>query len=107
VGSVVGEKLWELTNGHQVLVVTHLPQLAGYADKHFHVRKKVVKDRTATEVLALDDDAARVRELAEMLGATGEGSKQSAQEILDEARTKKAQTPRLMTDTSSKQPKLL
>ncbi len=107
VGSVVGEKLWELTNGHQVLVVTHLPQLAGYADKHFHVRKKVVKDRTATEVLALDDDAARVRELAEMLGATGEGSKQSAQEILDEARTKKAQTPRLMIDTSSKQPKLL
>lgn len=94
VGSVVGEKLWELTHGHQVLVVTHLPQLAGYADRHFHVRKKVVKDRTATEVIVLDDDAARVRELADMLGATGEGSIQSAQEILDEARKKKTQSRR-------------
>ena len=106
VGTVVGEKLWELTNGHQVLVVTHLPQLAGYADKHFHVRKKVIKDRTATEVLSLDEDAARVRELAEMLGATGEGSKQSAQEILDEARTRKAKNPHPNT-SSAKQPKLL
>lgn len=107
VGSVVGEKLWELTHGHQVLVVTHLPQLAGYADKHFHVRKKVVKDRTSTEVLTLDEDIARVRELAEMLGATGEGSKQSAQEILDEARNKKAQTPRPADTSKTKQSKLL
>jgi len=107
VGTVVGEKLWELTHGHQVLVVTHLPQLAGYADKHFHVRKKVVKDRTATEVIALEDDNTRVRELAEMLGATGEGSKQSAQEILDEARNKKAQIQRPADSSKTKQPKLL
>lgn len=107
VGSVVGEKLWELTHGHQVLVVTHLPQLAGYADKHFHVRKNVVKDRTATEVLTLEEDSARVRELSEMLGATGEGSLQSAQEILDEARKKKSQTPRPADTSKTKQSKLL
>lgn len=89
VGTVVGEKLWELSDGHQVLVVTHMAQIAGYADKHFHVRKTVVKDRTATQVMALERDDQRIQELSDMLGATGEGSIQSAQEILDEARARK------------------
>ena len=39
VGSVVGEKLWGLTGMHQVMVVTHLAQLAGYADRHYSVQK--------------------------------------------------------------------
>ena len=98
VGSVVGEKLWSLTTSHQVLVVTHLPQLAGFADKHFHVKKFAGNDRTVTQVAWLDDDAQRITELADMLGATGEGGKQSAQEILIEARTKKgtAETGKLL-----------
>jgi DNA repair protein RecN (Recombination protein N) len=88
IGSVVGEKLWSLSDGHQVLVVTHLPQLAGYADRHFRVSKQLSQDRTATEVIPLEGDA-RLDELAEMLGATGEGSKRSAQEIVNEANAKK------------------
>lgn len=89
VGGVVGEKLWSLTNSHQVLVVTHLPQLAGYADYHFQVRKVAGKDRTVTHVNLLEDEDLRITELSEMLGATGEGSQQSAREILDEARSRK------------------
>lgn len=92
IGTVVGEKLWTLTNGHQVLVVTHLPQLAGFADRHYHVKKVVASgNRTATQVTALDDENARVSELAEMLGAVGESGKQSARDILSEARAKKLQ----------------
>jgi len=93
VGSVVGQKLWELTGKHQVLVVTHLPQLAGYADRHFHVQKRVIGERTATQIGALTEEAQRVDELAAMLGATGEGSQQSAREILHEAREHKSRRP--------------
>lgn len=91
IGTVVGEKLWSLTTGHQVLVVTHLPQLAGYADRHYHVRKKATQSSTSTQVIVLDNDEDRVSELSEMLGASGEGSMQSAREILAEARAFKGQ----------------
>ncbi|MCU0475747.1 MAG: DNA repair protein RecN [Anaerolineae bacterium] len=90
IGTVVGEKLWTLTHGHQVLVVTHLPQLAGFADKHYHVKKIASDDRTATQVTALDDPNARVIELAEMLGATGESGRQSARDLLSEAQARKS-----------------
>jgi DNA repair protein RecN (Recombination protein N) len=56
VGSVVGEKLWSLSDHHQVMVVTHLAQLAGYGDKHYHVKKQVKGDRTSTLVIPLDDE---------------------------------------------------
>ncbi len=88
VGGIVGEKLWSLTNSHQVLVVTHLAQLAGYADRHFRVRKDVTAKRVVTEVTPLDDEQ-RVAELAEMLGATGDSGSQTARDILNEAREKK------------------
>lgn len=89
IGSVVGEKLWALSLGHQVMAVTHLPQLASYGDKHYHVRKRVADRRTHTEVLPLEADDARIEELAAMLGALGETGKESAREILDAARTHK------------------
>ena len=88
VGSVVGQKLWALTVGdggkardHQVLCVTHLPQLASYADLHFHVRKGVVGDRTVTSVHSLDGEE-RERELAGMLGAITEQTRASAREMV-------------------------
>lgn len=89
VGSVVGEKLWSLTDAHQVLVVTHLPQLAGFADNHFHVMKSATDTRTTTIVKLLGDDNARVTELSDMLGATGTSGQQSARELLAEARARK------------------
>lgn len=89
VGSVVGEKLWSLALNHQVLCVTHLPQLAGYGDRHYHVQKRVSGDRTATIITPLEDDEARTNELAAMLGALGEAGKQSARDLLTSARDRK------------------
>jgi len=92
IGLTVGEKLWNLTAGvgpdnlqHQVLCVTHLPQLAGFGDVHFHVAKHVeragVSERTVTRVTQLQGGA-RVEELSQMLGGSGEAAYRSAEEIL-------------------------
>ncbi len=89
IGAVVGEKLWSLSGKHQVLCVTHLPQLASYGDKHFHVRKDVTKAHAATMVSVLDDEQQRIHEIAEMLGTSGESGRQSALGILEEARVRK------------------
>ncbi len=83
VGDVVGRKLWGLAAeaNHQVVVVTHLPQLAGYGDAHFHVSKAVDDGRTITHVAGLNREG-RVRELAAMLGTQGETAVQGAESIL-------------------------
>jgi DNA repair protein RecN (Recombination protein N) len=81
VGAVVGQKLWNLGQQHQVLCVTHLPQLAGYGEEHFKVGKVIEGGRTTTRVERLDYDA-RLVELANMLGDVSEGTLQSAREIL-------------------------
>lgn len=111
VGSVVGEKLWSLSVNHQVMVVTHLAQLAGYGDRHFHVRKLVSGERTATQVTALEDEAQRINELAEMLGAQGESGKLSAQGILAQAedfkREFRQKHPALSAKAKPRQEKLL
>lgn len=85
VGTIVGEKLWELTGEHQVMVVTHLAQLAGYADRHYHVRKLVEGGRTRTEIVSLPEDEARAAELAAMLGTPNAHGLQSARELLAQA----------------------
>jgi DNA repair protein RecN (Recombination protein N) len=85
VGAVVGEKLWRLAREHQVLCITHLPQLAAYGDQHFKVEKVVDGGRTTTRVVELQGEP-RVKELANMLGDVSEGTFQSAQEIIDSVR---------------------
>ena len=85
VGAVVGEKLWKLARNHQVLCVTHLPQLAAFGDQHFKVEKLVEKGRTVTTVNHLQGEP-RLQELANMLGEVSEGTLQSANEILDVVR---------------------
>ena len=109
VGGVVGEKLWSLALNHQVMVVTHLAQLAGYGDKHFHVKKRVSGDRTATQVITLDDETRRVDEMAEMLGAQGESGKLSARELLAGAELFKEEhrPPSARKPKPAKQDKLL
>lgn len=86
VGGVVGRKLWELSHQgqHQVLCVTHLPQIAGYGDTHYHVTKQISGARTQTGVQVLAGDG-RVEELAQMLGAVSQSTRESAREILNEA----------------------
>ena len=67
VAEVVGRKLHAIARAHQVLCVTHLPQIASMADVHFAVRKRVERGRTLTEVVRLSR-AERVEEVARMLG---------------------------------------
>ena len=59
-------KLKQLSNHHQVLCITHLPQIASRADEHFKVEKTVRHKRTHTEISLLDDNN-RIHELARML----------------------------------------
>ena len=66
VAEAVGRKLLKLPNNRQVIVVTHLPQIAGKALRHFSARKTVEHGRTRTGLILLDDDM-RQKELASML----------------------------------------
>ncbi|HEY6957240.1 MAG TPA: DNA repair protein RecN [Candidatus Limnocylindria bacterium] len=70
VGETLGRALWSLGRHHQVLVVSHLPQVAAYADQHIAVHKEVRKGRTHVVATRLDERET-VDELAEMLGASG------------------------------------
>ena len=56
VGTVVGHKLWLLSRHHQVLCVTHLPQLAAFGEQHLQVSKQIQNGRTITKVTDLRDD---------------------------------------------------
>jgi DNA repair protein RecN (Recombination protein N) len=80
----VGRSLWTLARAHQVLCVTHLPQIAAYADAHYRIAKRERDGRTVTEITSLDR-AARETELAQMIGGPdgGEAALASARELLD------------------------
>jgi DNA repair protein RecN (Recombination protein N) len=86
VGGVVGEKLWNLGRAHQVMVITHLPQLAAFGDQHFQVQKIIEKGRTLTRLTRLNGEP-RTLELAQMLGAVTEGTMRSAHDLLKNAQT--------------------
>jgi len=81
--AAVGRRLALLARRHQVLVVTHLPQIAAHADRHFTVEKRSADGATSTDVRLLDD-AGRVGELSRMLaGMEGSGLAQAhAEELL-------------------------
>ncbi|MEA2642655.1 MAG: repair protein RecN [Chloroflexota bacterium] len=85
-GHVIGEKLWRLSQSHQVLCITHLPQVAAYADAHYVVRKGISDGRTTTAVDPVVGDA-RIAELALMLAGAqaGPAAQRSAEEILQSA----------------------
>jgi len=89
-GGVVGLKLWGLTSEHQVLCVTHLPQLACYGDTHFQVDKAESEGRTVTRVRMLEGQE-RIEELAAMLGGpAGKTQLRSAEEMFQETLTVKS-----------------
>ena len=102
-GGIVGNKLWALTptagtrDGipqHQVICVTHLPQIASFGDMHFHIRKNVVGERTITLIDELEGSA-RVEELAQMLGNLTATTRQSAEEMLRDTETVKTKATNL------------
>jgi DNA repair protein RecN (Recombination protein N) len=80
----VGKKLRGLGRSHQVLCITHLPQVAAQGQSHFAVEKKSRQNRTVTELTRLEG-AARQRELARMLGGQTEAALALAKSLLAEA----------------------
>ncbi|MCL2648837.1 MAG: DNA repair protein RecN [Phycisphaerales bacterium] len=92
-GSVIGKKLRALAAIHQVLCITHLPQIAAFADRHLTIRKATSKGQTTTTVTVMEGEA-RLAELAEMTVGSGakslsETSLAQAKELLEAARGKK------------------
>lgn len=86
-GSVIGGKLRQLGTHHQVLCITHLPQIASYADRHLTVRKEIAGNVTETKVRVMSG-ADRLNEIAEMIGGARitDVTRAQAQELLDSAR---------------------
>jgi DNA repair protein RecN (Recombination protein N) len=95
VADAVGARLARLARRHQLLCVTHLPQVAAHADRHFKVSKRVSRGRTLATIDDLTRDR-RIEELARMLGgkSTTETSRKHAAELLGEAgRARPRRTP--------------
>lgn len=85
-GSIIGAKLRDLAKHHQVLCITHLPQIAAFADRHLTVRKTVVGKSTETSVRAIVGND-RIEEMAEMIGGhhVTQTTRAQAKELLDSA----------------------
>lgn len=64
----VAEKMGRLARNHQIICITHLPQIAAMADAHFLIQKNVVDNRTVTNIEFLNEEGS-INELARMLGA--------------------------------------
>lgn len=81
---VVGQKLASLARYHQIICITHLPQIAASGDHHFKISKHVSDGRTQTRIAPLDRSQ-RVREIARMLGgvALTRATLAHAEEMLD------------------------
>jgi DNA repair protein RecN (Recombination protein N) len=69
----VGKRLAELAERHQVLCITHLPQIAAYARRHFRVSKQSRRSRTGVSIARVDGDA-RIAEIARMAGGDKPGA---------------------------------
>ena len=88
----VGRSLWALARRHEVLCVTHLPQIAAHADVHFQISKRERDGRTVTEIRSLDREG-RIVEIAQMLAGAhgGAAALAGARELLDRAEASHAE----------------
>lgn len=88
--AALGRKLQRLADERQILVVTHLPQVASFGDRHLRIRKRIVRERTEMSVEELDE-AGRVEEVARMLAGreVTELSRSHAQELIGGAGRKR------------------
>lgn len=84
---VVGKKLKEVSKNHQVLCITHLPQIAAYADAHYSVEKEARGGRTCAKIKELKGEE-KVAELSRMLGGVKitDTTREHAREMLENAR---------------------
>jgi DNA repair protein RecN (Recombination protein N) len=90
-GEVVGWKLSQLSQAHQIVCITHLPQIAAFAETHFQASKEVRAHRTQTKILLLQGED-QAEELARMLGGSSSSPKTiaMAREMLSRARKQRA-----------------
>lgn len=90
VASSVGRKLAILAKAHQVLCVTHLPQIASFATDHFQISKSVVKNKTETSVVKLSTQKDREEEVARLLSGSNvtESARVHAREMMKETKMK-------------------
>jgi DNA repair protein RecN (Recombination protein N) len=86
-GQVVGEKLWSISRDHQVIVITHLPQIASFAESHLRIEKHLDDERTVSEVRQLND-IERQLEIAAMIDGLppGEAARLNARTMLERSR---------------------
>ncbi len=100
---VVGERLWRLAQEHQVIVISHLAQIAAFADRHYKITKQVVEGTTETQVHELDPEA-RLEEIAAMLDGvpvTPE-SRANARALLERVQQRKVALGALGTELSTR-----
>ncbi|MGR3318416.1 MAG: DNA repair protein RecN [Candidatus Anammoxibacter sp.] len=85
-GKIIGEKLKTVSLHHQIICITHLPQIASYADQHLKVSKMVKDNRTITEIDTLSEKA-RLEEVAEMIRGNEKTdvTRKQAKEMIDDA----------------------
>ncbi len=88
VAEVIGRKLQEIARHHQVICITHLPQIAAFGEAHFFVSKSTRDGRTRSSIRRLDSDG-RVKELANMMGGKqhGRSTRKAAEDMLAQAQT--------------------
>lgn len=94
VAQAIGERLYRASRDHQVLCITHLPQIAAFADEHFLVSKHGKRGRTVTRVAQLDAEA-RIDEIARMLGGSdvGASAREHAAALVEGAGRSKVEKP--------------
>ena len=90
-GEIIGRKLWNLARNHQVICVTHLPQIAAFADAHYNVSKQSAGDRTVSTIATLKDEV-RLNELAVMIAGPRftANAQNAARELMQKAETWKS-----------------
>jgi DNA repair protein RecN (Recombination protein N) len=90
-GQVIGQKLAKLSATHQVFSITHLPQIAAFADSHYYIHKEIKTGRTTTVVDVLDTIEDKTTEVARMLSGDKITAitKEHAKELISSAKTYK------------------
>ena len=83
VAEIIGEKLQHVAQSHQIICITHLPQIACFASSHYVVSKRIVGERTLSEIRSLPESD-RPDEIARMLGGVNitEKTRAHAREML-------------------------
>lgn len=81
--SIVGKKLMDISKGHQIICISHLPQIAAFGDHHYKIQKEIVDQVTKTQIIPLSEEQ-KVEEIARLLGGINitETTIKSARELI-------------------------